>query len=181
FRFEPLAPAADLPIASTQSAHAPVNLATPLLILGLLLAVIDGFLSLARGVKLRWPGRGAAATTAAALALVMTLVMTLALPHPAEAQSFPPGPIFPPGLPREDRPDSPPAAAVEPVLLGHVATGNPVLDERAQEGLAMLTRLLGARTAVRAGAPRAVTLEGDELAPFAMIYWPLTGTRPLSP
>lgn len=181
FRFEPLAPAADLPIASTQSAHAPVNLATPLLILGLLLAVIDGFLSLGKNLKLRWPGRGAAATTAAALALVMTLVMTLALPHPAAAQIFPPGPIFPPGLPREDRPDSPPAAAVEPVLLGHVATGNPVLDERAQEGLAMLTRLLGARTAVRAGAPRAVNLEGDELGPFAMIYWPLTGTRPLSP
>ena len=173
FRFEPLAPAAGLPLASEGSARAPVNLATPLLILGLVLAALDGFLSLARTFNLKLARPAPAAAAAVALAL-------LALPHRADAQ------IFPQGLPLEDRaledrPGGPPAAAVEPVLLGHVATGNALLDARARNGLAMLTRVLGTRTAVRAGPPRAVNLERDELGTYALLYWPLTGSKPLSP
>lgn len=171
FRFEPLAPAAGLPVASAEGARAPVNLATPLLILGLALAVIDAFLSLARLMNLKLPRRAADAT-AVSTAVALVLV---ALPTPADAQ------IFPPGLPLEDRPGAPPAAAVEPVLLGHVSTGNALLDSRAREGLAMLTRILGTRTAVRAGPPQAVNLERDELGTYALLYWPLTGARPLSP
>lgn len=172
FRFEPLAPEAGLPVASAEGARLPVNLATPLLLLGLALAAVDGFLSLARLLNLRLPGRRAATVTAATAAVVLAL---LTLPHPAQAQTFPPGPL------REDTPESPPAAAVEPVLLGHVVTGNALLDGRARDGLAMLTRILGTRTAVRAGPPRAVDLERDELGTYALLYWPLTGGRTLSP
>lgn len=168
FRFEPLAPAANLPVASAEGGRASVNLATPLLILGLVLAALDALLSLARGFNLRLPRRAGAPAAMVALAL-------LALPSPADAQ------IFPPGLPLEDRPGAPPAAAVEPVLLGHVATGNALLDDRARDGLAMLTRVLGTRTAVRAAPPQAVNLERDELGTYALLYWPLTGARPLSP
>ncbi|HEY4548331.1 MAG TPA: DUF4159 domain-containing protein [Pedomonas sp.] len=172
FRFEPVVPEAGLPVASADGVRAPVNLATPLLILGLVLAAIDGFLSLARLLNLRLPRPSAARAAASATAVALAL---MALPHPAGAQ------IFPPGLPLEDRPGSPPAAAVEPVLLGHVATGNALLDSRARDGLAMLTRILGTRTAVRAGPPQPVNLERDELGTYAMLYWPLTGAKPLSP
>ncbi|MCH8684296.1 DUF4159 domain-containing protein [Pedomonas mirosovicensis] len=177
FRFEPLADAAGLPVSTGTGARAPVDLATPLLILGLLLAVIDGFLSLGKALPFRWPGKRTTAT--AAIAALALLAGVLAIPQTGHAQ------ILPPLVPRQAPADEIPAAAVDPVQLGYVTTGNPAADSLARTGLDVLTRVLGTRTAVRAGAPVAVNLEKDELGPLALIYWPVTGggagARPLSP
>ncbi|MGK2285216.1 DUF4159 domain-containing protein [Pedomonas sp. V897] len=173
FRFEPLTKAAGLPVVSREGLRAPVELAPPLLILGLLLAILDGVLSLGRPGAFRWPLRRAGAS--AAVAVLALLAGLVAAPRPGHAQ------LFPGLVPREPPASQAPATTVEPVLLGYVTTGNPAADSRARDGLDMLTRILRTRTAVRAGSPQAVNLERDELGTLALLYWPLTSPRPLSP
>ncbi|MSO65435.1 MAG: DUF4159 domain-containing protein [Alphaproteobacteria bacterium] len=67
------------------------------------------------------------------------------------------------------------------VRLAYVVTGNPTLDEISRSGLKGLTDILNMRTAVEPQASIGVDVEHDELAFFALIYWPIDpGQKDLS-
>jgi hypothetical protein len=63
------------------------------------------------------------------------------------------------------------------VVLAHVLTGDPQVDEIAQAGLAGLGDRLRERTAVEPDPPMGVDIETDELAFFPFLYWPITATQ----
>ncbi len=62
--------------------------------------------------------------------------------------------------------------------LAYVVTGSNDVDSITRAGLIGLTNALNQRTAVEAGAPMGVHLATDELAFFALIYWPITEDQP---
>jgi len=64
------------------------------------------------------------------------------------------------------------------VVLAHVITGNPTVDEVAQAGLQGLSNTLFFRTSVEPAQPIGVNLETDELAFFPILYWPITPEQP---
>ncbi|MEM6669022.1 MAG: DUF4159 domain-containing protein [Pseudomonadota bacterium] len=68
-------------------------------------------------------------------------------------------------------------AALETVL-GFVTTGDPRVDRISEAGLLGLSATLNQRTAIEPGEPAAVDIEADELALFAILYWPITATQP---
>jgi hypothetical protein len=64
--------------------------------------------------------------------------------------------------------------------LAYVITGNAETDRVSQAGLAGLSRILTARTAVEPGDPMAIDPARDELVFFPLIYWPvLPNAEPL--
>ncbi|WP_284163763.1 DUF4159 domain-containing protein [Frigidibacter sp. SD6-1] len=64
------------------------------------------------------------------------------------------------------------------MVLGHVVTGDPRVDEMAQAGLSGLSAILTQRTSVEPGAPMAVDLERDDLSVFTFLYWPISLNQP---
>lgn len=62
--------------------------------------------------------------------------------------------------------------------IAYVVTGANDIDSTTRAGLIGLTNALNQRTAVEAGAPMGVHLASDELAFFALIYWPVTADQP---
>jgi hypothetical protein len=70
-------------------------------------------------------------------------------------------------------------ATVAGVVLAHVASGDPRIDEVALAGLRGLSDALFRRTSVEPGAPVQVDLERDDLALFPFLYWPVTADSPL--
>jgi hypothetical protein len=65
--------------------------------------------------------------------------------------------------------------------LAYVITGDEAVDLVSGSGLAGLSEVLIRRTAIEPAAPVGVDLETDELAFFALLYWPITpNQRPLS-
>ena len=111
--------------------------------------------------------RGAAARGAGmAAALVLALLIQ---PTPGTAQT-------PDDLPPND------VLALEAtgsVVLAHVLTGDPALDDLAQAGLRGLSARLFERTSVEPGPPLGVDLESDELAFFPFLYWPISPGQPI--
>ncbi|MEO1238280.1 MAG: DUF4159 domain-containing protein [Pseudomonadota bacterium] len=105
---------------------------------------------------------GARAGTAA---VVLLSVVMLAAPQKAAAQD----------MAAEDLA----LMATADVVLAHVVTGDPRLDDVARAGLQGLTDALTRRTSVEPIEPIAVDLETDELAFFPFLYWPVTPDQPL--
>ncbi len=64
--------------------------------------------------------------------------------------------------------------ATTAVVLGHVITGDPQVDEVAAAGLLGLGDRLWQRTSIEPALPIAVDVERDELAFFPFLYWPIT-------
>lgn len=64
------------------------------------------------------------------------------------------------------------------LVLAHVITGDPQVDEVAQAGLRGLSDTLFFRTSVEPSSPTGVNLETDELAFFPILYWPITPNQP---
>jgi hypothetical protein len=64
------------------------------------------------------------------------------------------------------------------VVLAHVLTGDPRVDDIAEAGLRGLSRTLFARTSVEPAEPIGVNLESDELSFFSFLYWPVTEDQP---
>jgi hypothetical protein len=58
--------------------------------------------------------------------------------------------------------------------LGYVLTGEARVDDLSQAGLAGLSAYMSFRTSVELPAPVGVDLEGDEIAGFPLLYWPIT-------
>jgi hypothetical protein len=66
--------------------------------------------------------------------------------------------------------------------LAYAITGDPAIDEMSRAGLTGLSQMLTLRTAIEPALPMAVNVETDELAFFALIYWPIDpGQVDLSP
>ena len=70
-------------------------------------------------------------------------------------------------------------AVTSEVVLAHVLTGDPDLDQMAQAGLNGLSETLFFRTSVEPAAPVGVDLERDELAFFPFLYWPVHPDQPI--
>ncbi|MFQ6546396.1 DUF4159 domain-containing protein [Aestuariibius sp. 2305UL40-4] len=67
--------------------------------------------------------------------------------------------------------------ATSEVVLAHVLTGDPQVDDVAAAGLRGLSQTLFRRTSIEPAAPVAVDLERDELAFFPFLYWPITANQ----
>jgi hypothetical protein len=124
-----------------------------LLTAALVIFLMDVIASLAVGGRLRGPKAGIVA---------MIALLTL-LPLGAEAQ--------------ED--DAFAIQATSDVVLAHVLTGDPALDEVTAAGLLGLSQTLFRRTSIEPAAPMGVDIETDELAFFPVLYWPITADQPL--
>lgn len=77
-------------------------------------------------------------------------------------------------------PGGPDARALEASLatrLAYVVTGDDSIDNVSQAGLTGLTDVLNQRTAVEVGAPIAVDVADDELAFYALLYWPISAEQ----
>jgi hypothetical protein len=57
--------------------------------------------------------------------------------------------------------------------LAYVLTGDQQIDEASAEGLAGLSKVLTARTALEPGEPIGVDIDKDELTFFPVLYWPV--------
>jgi hypothetical protein len=68
--------------------------------------------------------------------------------------------------------------ASESMRLAYVLTGANDVDSVTRSGMTGLTNMLNQRTAVEAGEPMGIDLAADELAFFALIYWPITEDQP---
>jgi hypothetical protein len=65
--------------------------------------------------------------------------------------------------------------------LAYVKTGDPQIDEVSRQGLAGLSKVLTARTALEPAEPMGVDIDKDELAFFPVLYWPVReDAEPLS-
>ncbi|SHI54509.1 DUF4159 domain-containing protein [Wenxinia saemankumensis] len=126
--------------------------------------MIDVIAALALSGKL---GRPAARSASRAAALVLA-VLAGGLSQPREARAQESGPE-----------DAFAVEATESVVLAHVLTGDPQVDETAAAGLLGLSRVLAARTSVEPATPMGVDLERDELAFFPVLYWPVTADQPI--
>src|SRR4029077_5249210 len=121
-----------------------IALVTALAIIDMLIALaLRGLLSLRRATRLT-----------AATALLMLVPLTAGAQDPANSD-----------------PDSFAIAATSQTHLAYVKTGIPELDATSRAGLAGLTLVLNDRTAVEAGDPSGVDVDGDELAFFPLLYW----------
>jgi hypothetical protein len=67
--------------------------------------------------------------------------------------------------------------ATTAVVLGHVLTGDPKVDEIAAAGLTGLSEKLWQRTSIEPMMPIGVDIERDELAFFPFLYWPISASQ----
>ena len=148
----------------------PVALAPWLLLAAFGFFAVDAILTLimmsggfSRGRHAR-TGRAAAASLAI---LIFSAVFVLAAGDRAWAQSGTAGDDF--GL-----------KASLKTHLAYVITGDAETDDVSEKGLAGLSRMLAARTAIEPGEPMGVNVEKDELVFFPLLYWPVRpDTQPL--
>jgi Domain of unknown function (DUF4159)/Aerotolerance regulator N-terminal len=68
--------------------------------------------------------------------------------------------------------------ATTSVVLAHVLTGDPKIDDIAQAGLLGLSDKLWQRTSIEPAMPMGVNIETDELAFFPFLYWPIPPGMP---
>lgn len=122
-----------------------------LLTAALALLLIDLIASLAVGGRLRGPRADVAAA----------LVLALFIAPQAKAQ------------------DDFAIRATSEVVLAHVLTGDPAVDDVTAAGLLGLSQTLTRRTSIEPAAPMGVNIETDELAFFPFLYWPITANSEL--
>jgi len=150
------------PGASDYGARAETDLRAPLLVAAALLWLLDMLLALLlRGVLAVRPRAGMVLP-------ILAASMMLATAQPAKAQ--------------ENSPDAFALDALRQTSLAYVRTGVGEVDRVSEAGLQGLSLVLRERTAIEAGAPVGVDLEGDELAFFPLLYWPVAEAQtPPSP
>jgi len=108
--------------------------------------------------------RRRAAATGAAILLAVALLPSLA--GPVRAQEAP-------ATPATASADDFALKASLQTRLAYVVTGDPEIDRTSEEGLAGLSKVLRARTALEPAEPMGVDIDKDELAFFPMLYWPV--------
>jgi len=122
---------------------------------------------------------------AALLALLADMIATLALSGRLRGARAAAVILLAAGLlptqPRAEPAAMPEARAIEAaanVVLAYIPSGDAQIDQVSEAGLRGLTQVLTRRTTVEPSAPMAVDLEGDDLALFTLIYWPVAETAP---
>ena len=138
------------------------------LAIAVLLAALDGIALLALTGRLSLPRPAAPATAG-----IIALCFLFAAAHfgPAVAQS-------------QNESDAMTYTGLEATLstrLAYVMTGDREIDETSLAGLEGLGRYIAARTALEPGPPVAIDLAKDELAFFALIYWPISADSDVPP
>ncbi len=123
------------------------------LTLATILLILDVLAALWLAGRLRGMTRGASA--------VLVVGLIAATPRGAVAQEALPDDVFA-------------LEATSSVVLGHVLTGDPGVDDMARAGLLGLSDKLWQRTSVEPMMPMGVDVEKDELAFFPFLYWPVT-------
>ncbi len=120
------------------------------------LAILDGLAVLALSGRMTRRFAGAA---------VLALAAALLLPatDPARAQ---------------DRATEMALAATSKTQLAYVVTGNSEVDAISKAGLSGLSIYLADRTALEPGDPAAIDIATDELAFYALLYWPIDPDQP---
>ncbi len=117
----------------------------------------------------------------AAAAMLLALALA-AVPH-GEARADPdtaPAPATSPTAAAPSTDDFALKASLK-THLAYVMTGDPQIDETSREGLAGLSKVLTARTALEPAEPIGVDIDKDELAFFPVLYWPVKeDAEPLS-
>jgi hypothetical protein len=126
----------------------------------LFVADIFAVLFLSGGFRFRRPAAAASVILLAAAALLS------ALPAPARAQQTAEQPAA------ASADDFASKAALQ-TRLAYVVTGDPEIDRTSEEGLAGLSKVLRARTALEPAEPMGVDIDKDELAFFPLLYWPV--------
>jgi hypothetical protein len=145
----------------------PVALESWLYLAVLALFVVDvlAVLMMSAGMSLR---RRGATTAAVLLALALT---PLVLPAQVKAES-------------QQGATSADDFALKASLKTHLAyvmTGDAQIDEVSRQGLAGLSKVLTARTALEPAEPMGLDIDKDELTFFAVLYWPVRDdAQPLS-
>jgi hypothetical protein len=138
-------------------------LAPGLLVAAVLLALLDGVVSLAPALRPRLARR-------AALGLAVALLL-LPAGRPAHAAEAPDAPVA------ETTRD----AALHP-RLAWVRTGDDALDDVARRGLLALTAILADRTSFEPAEPVGVDPAVDDLSVLPLLYWPVSpAAEPASP
>ena len=122
-----------------------------LLTAALALLLVDLIASLAVGGRLRGPRADVAAA----------LVLALLIAPQARAQ------------------DDFAIRATSEVVLAHVLTGDPAIDDVTSAGLLGLSQTLTRRTSIEPARPMGVNIETEELAFFPFLYWPITANTDL--
>lgn len=143
----------------------PVDLRAGLFTAAFLLLALDALVVLLMAgliSRLRLARVGAAVALVAGLGLAAAL---LGPSHPAAAQAT-------------SSDDIRALEATVETRLAYVVTGNPEIDEASRAGLDGLSRYLAARTALEPGAPIGLDISRDELAFFALLYWPIDPASP---
>ncbi|NVK35443.1 MAG: DUF4159 domain-containing protein [Rhodobacteraceae bacterium] len=133
------------------------DLRTYLFGLAFILFVLDTIAFLFLFGSLRTIGRKAKATT---IAVTLLIGGCLVLPTQVDAQTT-----------------AADLKALESALstrLAYVTTGDTSVDAVSEAGLFGLSEFLAERTALEPGSPAAVDIENDELAFYALLYWPIT-------
>jgi hypothetical protein len=131
-----------------------------LMALALALLSVDVVAALALSGRLPRLGRAAA---------VLVLLALMPLPQ-ARAQT----PTTP-----DPAADARAVEATRGIVLAHVLTGNPQVDDIADAGLRGLGDQLWLRTSVEPEPPMGVDLEKDDLSFYPFLYWPVTADQPL--
>lgn len=173
----PAPPARAQRLAYDQEGTTPLKPALLLTALALLFADVIAVLLLMGGLR--------ALLRPAAQTAAIVLAVALIAPPPVAAQDFdlPSRFSFPGRMPAE-KPTVTVPAEVSPadkvsvdatanVTFGYVLTGDPSVDLVSKQGLAGLTKVLRARTAVEPGEPRGVDIVRDEIAFYPVLYWPV--------
>ena len=139
-------------------AAAPVPLSPPLYVIALLLLLADGVLALLISGRLNW--RPAAAAMLAAVAIA-----------PFGADRAAAQPLDPPIEQKT-------MEAALTTRLAYIESGDPSVDDLAEQGLAALSRELYRRTAVEPAAPESVDPDTDDLSVYSFLYWPIAPDAP---
>jgi Domain of unknown function (DUF4159)/Aerotolerance regulator N-terminal len=148
---EPAVWPAGVPVDSLE-ARAVRALKGEFLSFGLILLLADVLAALWLAGRLRGLTRGASA--------VLVLALVAAMPRGVQAQEPAPNDAFA-------------LEATGSVVLAHVLTGDPMVDDMARAGLLGLSDKLWQRTSIEPMMPMGVDIEKDELAFFPFLYWPV--------
>jgi hypothetical protein len=124
-----------------------------------LLAALDGIAVLALSGRFRRP-----------LAQAASLLLVAALSLPA---------IDPAGAQDIQAEMEKALAGTTDTQIGYVLTGDAQVDETSRAGLQGLSMYLAERTALEPGDPAPLDIATDELAFYALIYWPVSPAQPV--
>jgi len=158
----PIEAVAGMPPTLDLEARREVDLAPWLLLAAYVLALID--LAIALGMRGALPSLSRGGATSAAIALAVLLAWN----SDALAQDVP-------------LDDARIVELTEKTHFAYVVTGDAEVDATSHQGLRGLVMILRTRTAIKPGQPVGIDPARDELAFYALIYWPVTDNqRPLS-